>query len=70
MTRTYQICTSCVMDTTDSAIVFDMRGVCDHCNTFPASVQPNWDTGEKGHAALERMVEDIRKAVLDAATAA
>ena len=32
--RPYQICANCVMDTTDSRITFDARGVCDHCNTF------------------------------------
>jgi len=32
--RKYQICTNCVMDTTDSKINFDENGVCDHCNTF------------------------------------
>lgn len=62
MTRSYQMCSSCVMDTSDSAIVFDDQGVCDHCNTFHSSIQPNWDTGEKGKAELERMVEDIREA--------
>lgn len=57
-----QVCTNCVMDTTDSAIVFDDRGVCDHCNTFYDTIQPNWDTGEKGARELERMVETIKAA--------
>lgn len=61
MIRPYQICTNCVMDTTDSAIVFDDSGVCDHCNTFYTKVQPNWDTGPAGKAKLDRMVETIRK---------
>lgn len=61
MSHPHQICTNCVMDSTDSAIVFDERGVCDHCNTFYTKVQPRWDTGEKGKAELERMVETIRK---------
>ena len=26
--RQYQICTNCVMDTTDSKITFDNKGVC------------------------------------------
>lgn len=30
--RSYQMCTSCVMDTTDPAIFFDKSGVCHHCN--------------------------------------
>ncbi|MDT8858154.1 N-acetyl sugar amidotransferase [Paracoccaceae bacterium Fryx2] len=62
MTETHKICTNCVMDTTDSAIVFDENGVCDHCNTFYTQVQPNWNTGEKGRAELDRMVETIRAA--------
>ncbi len=61
MTRPYQICTHCVMDTTDSAIVFDDSGVCDHCNTFQTKVLPNWDTGAAGRAELGRMVETIHK---------
>ncbi|MBX3565274.1 MAG: N-acetyl sugar amidotransferase [Sphingomonas sp.] len=60
MTRPYQICSNCVMDTTDSAIAFDERGVCDHCNTFYRDIQPSWDTGEKGKAEIERMVDAIR----------
>lgn len=32
--RTYQRCTKCVMDTTDSKITFDDNGVCDHCRNF------------------------------------
>ena len=46
--RKYQVCTNCVMDTTDSAITFDEKGVCDHCNTFYTAILPNWHTDEKG----------------------
>lgn len=59
--RMHQICTNCVMDTTDTAIVFDEQGVCDHCNTFYTQVQPNWHTDARGEAELDRMVEAIRK---------
>jgi len=62
MNATKTICTNCVMDTTDSAITFDARGVCDHCNTFYTQVQPHWHTGERGKAELDRMVETIQKA--------
>ena len=34
MQREYQICTKCVMDTTDTEIVFDESGVCNHCHTY------------------------------------
>ena len=48
MDRPYQICTNCVMDTSDSKITFDEKGVCDHCNDFYTNVLPNWHTDEKG----------------------
>jgi N-acetyl sugar amidotransferase len=31
MTETYTTCTRCIMDTTDSSITFDEKGVCNHC---------------------------------------
>jgi N-acetyl sugar amidotransferase len=34
MTRTYQICTRCIMDTTDPEIQFDADGVCNHCHQY------------------------------------
>lgn len=50
------------MDTTDSMIVFDEKGVCDHCNDFYAKTLPNWHTGEEGKRELEQMADEIRKA--------
>lgn len=55
-----KICASCVMDTTDRAINFDENGVCDHCRTFHSEILPNWDTGQRGRAQLEKLVENIR----------
>lgn len=60
--RAYQICTSCVMDTTDAVIVFDDNGVCDHCTTFYANILPKWHTDARGEAVLARMVDEIRAA--------
>jgi N-acetyl sugar amidotransferase len=60
-TRLYQICTSCVMDTTDSKIVFDEKGVCDHCNTFHQDTLLNWHTDERGARALSALVDKIKR---------
>jgi N-acetyl sugar amidotransferase len=49
------------MDTTDSAITFDEKGVCDHCRTYYSKVLPNWDTGVKGRAELEKKVARIKR---------
>ena len=59
---TYRVCTSCVMDTSDSAIRFDDRGVCDHCRTYHAQILPNWQTDERGAAELARLVARIKEA--------
>lgn len=59
--RTYQICTNCVMDTTDSMIVFDKKGVCDHCITYANKILPNWHTDARGRKKLEDLVKKIRK---------
>ncbi len=59
--REYQVCTNCVMDTTDTAITFDEKGVCDHCNNFYNETLPAWDTGEKGWDDLQKNVEKIKK---------
>lgn len=61
-TRPYQICTRCVMDTSDSKISFDAAGVCDHCRTFDTKVLPNWHTDERGEQELRAMVEKIKAA--------
>lgn len=59
--RPYQICTNCVMDTTDEKIVFDDDGVCDHCHGFKNDVVPNWHPDEVGKKNVEAMVKEIKR---------
>jgi N-acetyl sugar amidotransferase len=56
----YQICTHCIMDTSDPRIQFDDQGVCEYCNNFKTTIAPSWNTGEQGAAALARMAEKIK----------
>lgn len=56
----YKICNHCVMDTSDSQIVFDDAGVCDHCVGFKRDVLPNWHPDEKGAAIFREMVRRIK----------
>ncbi len=49
------------MDTTDSKITFDEKGVCDHCNIYYKDILPNWHTDEKGDAALKEIISKIKK---------
>lgn len=61
MERQIQICTNCVMDTTDSKIVFDEKGVCDHCNTYYKDILPNWHTDERGNKKLTEIINKIKQ---------
>lgn len=58
---TYQICTNCVMDTTDTNITFDDKGICDHCNSFQNDLKPTWHTDERGKQDLENIIESIKQ---------
>ena len=49
------------MDTTDSNIIFDEHGICDHCNTFKREIKPFWQTNENGKLQLEEIVLKIKK---------
>lgn len=59
--REYQICTNCVMDTTDFKISFDEKGVCDHCNTFYKNILPYWHTDERGEKLLWKTIDKIKE---------
>ena len=60
--REYQRCTQCVMDTTDSKISFDERGVCDHCRNYEKRIKPYWKPKENDFEGLEKLAQEIRKA--------
>lgn len=59
--REYQVCSNCVMDTTDSQIKFDEKGMCDHCHNFYENILPSWHTDERGKAKLEKQVSEIKR---------
>lgn len=56
----YQVCSNCIMDTTDPDIYFDDRGVCDHCHDFEENVKPNLHTEDSGAVELASIVKKIR----------
>lgn len=58
--RDYQICTNCVMDTSDIDISFDVDGVCDHCRGFKEHVEPNWFPNAEGERRFASVVEKIK----------
>jgi len=56
----YQICTRCVMDTSDPDIRFDAAGVCNHCLDFDTLQRPQLLSGEAGERALAEVVGRIK----------
>lgn len=59
-TRPYQICTRCVMDTTDPDIVFDENGVCNHCHTYDQNIKRNLLSDDEGKRKIEKIVRKIK----------
>lgn len=58
--RPYQVCTRCVMDSTDPEIVFDEHGVCSHCHYFDNNIRPAWPSPEQGEKKLEEMIRSVK----------
>ncbi|MEH8254250.1 N-acetyl sugar amidotransferase [Aeromonas veronii] len=59
--NTYQMCTRCVMDTTDPQITFDEQGVCNHCHEFDNVTSKRWFPNEDGKRQLEQIFSKIKK---------
>lgn len=59
--REYQICTNCIMDTSDPNITFDERGGCDYCRNYHSEILPNWNTDERGERELINIASKIKK---------
>ncbi|HET8550504.1 MAG TPA: hypothetical protein VFL57_20980, partial [Bryobacteraceae bacterium] len=60
--RPYQICTNCIMDTSDSHITFDEKGWCDYCENFYRNIVPVWHPNEHGAELLAGITRKIKAA--------
>ena len=56
----YQVCTRCVMDTSDPEIIFDGQGVCNHCHLFDQMVGTDWLPGPEGKPRLNALLAEIK----------
>lgn len=61
MRENYQICTRCIMDTTDPNIVFDDNGICNHCHDYDRMIEQKVIIGKAGEEYLEKLVEEIKR---------
>lgn len=58
--RHLKICVNCVMDESDSSIIFDHNGVCDHCNNFFKVIEPQWKKNINDKSNINNLVKKIK----------
>lgn len=61
MNTIYQICTRCVMDTTDPTITFNEKGECNHCTDFIETRSKYQYRPEKSERELAQRIAEIKK---------
>jgi len=61
-THGYQICTSCVMDTTDPEISFDESGQCSHCAKKKRNLKNLSERQASGELNLDELFATVKKA--------
>jgi N-acetyl sugar amidotransferase len=57
----FQVCTQCVMDTTDLEISFDENGICNHCLFFEKVLKKNWLPNSYGEIKLDGIIKKIQQ---------
>jgi N-acetyl sugar amidotransferase len=59
--REYQVCTRCVMDTTDPDIIFDLNGVCNHCLDYDIRKKVIAIDPSEKKIALDEIVKSVKQ---------
>jgi len=59
--KKYQICTNCVMDTTDPEIIFNEKGVCNHCRYFHEVTIKHWFPNNEGKKKIDTFLSKIKQ---------
>lgn len=57
----YQMCVTCVMDTSDPDIRFDADGRCNHCRKFDKLPGDAWSPNDEGQRRLDILIEKIKR---------
>ena len=57
----YQICTKCVVDTSDPTITFNSDGICAYCTNFEEQIKPHWNPNEDGMKEIMPLINKIKK---------
>ena len=53
--KAYQICTNCILDTSEPLITFDEKGICNYCNDYK----------ELQHNVFSSLSQDEKQKMLD-----
>lgn len=61
MDNDYQVCTRCVMDTSDSDIEFDENGYCNHCRSYFERIDTLNNSKKYSKENLQRIINKIKK---------
>jgi len=59
--KKYQICSNCIMDTSDPTLKFDESGVCSYCINFKNEIEPNWFPNDEGIKRITPTIQRIKK---------
>lgn len=63
--KNLQVCSHCVMDTTDKNIFFDDKGVCNRCNEYEKRIVKWWNYGKGHETELNKILAEIKAAGKD-----
>lgn len=58
--KIHQICSRCVMDSTDSNLTFDESGVCMRCREYENRIEKEWNHGIGKEDELKRILDEIK----------
>lgn len=61
ISRKYQICKCCVMDTSDEDIIFDKNGICMRCNEYRERILPKWNYGRGHEQELNALINEVKR---------
>ena len=59
--KQYQVCSNCVMDTTDKTLTFDEKGFCPRCNEYEHRIVKEWNYGKGHEEELNKLLNEIKK---------
>lgn len=59
--KNYQVCTRCVMDTSDITLTFDKDGVCPRCNEYEQRIVKWWNHGKGHEEELDKILAEVKK---------